>query len=295
MKTILVPTDFSEPALYALKIAASIAKKTYAQIRLVHAYNLPSSEAREAVNFKEFYKQVSIDKEKKLGALTKMSFLNGITVSKHFEDNMKPWELVNDEKYKNADLIVIGSHGNSGYQKLFIGSNTEKIIRMADAPVLTVKKSDDNFDIKNMVFASDFSEETYPVFEKIKFFTELYKMHVDLLKVITPHNFEKSSTSKELMDSFAKSFKLTNYTINVYNAGSIENGILGFSNEQKTDLIAIETHGRSGINHLIGGNLAENIADDAKLPVLTIKIKEDNQTHKKAQHPTKNYANWGTE
>ena len=70
-----------------------------------------------------------------------MNILREIKVSKHIVTNILMWELVNDDKYKDADLIVIGSHGKSGFQKAFIGSNTEKIVRMADIPVLTIKNS----------------------------------------------------------------------------------------------------------------------------------------------------------
>ena len=295
MKTILVPTDFSEHALYALKTAAIIAKKMYAQIRLVHTFDLPSKEAQEDAQFKDFYDQLSAAKKEKLDALTKMDFLKGITVSVHFEPNMKPWEMVTKDKYKNADLIVIGSNGKSGSHDLFIGSNAEKIIRMASAPVLTVKKEDEVFDIRKIVFASDFHDDSYTVFKKIKFFIDFYKAQVDLLKVITPRYFETTNTSTKLMKDFAKKFNLTNFTINTWNDSNIEDGILNFSNRQKTDLIAIETHGKSGVNHIIGGNLAENIADDAKLPVLTIKINEKEQHHKKGQHQSTDYENWGAE
>jgi nucleotide-binding universal stress UspA family protein len=294
MKTILVPTDFSEYALYALKTAAIIAKKMYAQIRLVHTFDLSSKEAQEDAQFKDFYDQLSAAKKEQLDALSNMDFLKGITVNVHFEPNMKPWEMVTKDKYKNADLIVIGSNGKSGSRDLFIGSNAEKIIRMASAPVLTVKKEDEFFDIRKIVFASDFHDDSYTVFKKIKFFIDFYKAQVNLLKVITPRYFETTNTSTGLMNDFAKKFNLTNFTINTWNDSNIEDGILNFSNRQKTDLIAIETHGKSGVNHIIGGNLAENIADDAQLPVLTIKIEEE-KDHKKGQRQPTDYENWGAE
>lgn len=200
-----------------------------------------------------------------------------------------------DDKYKNADLIVIGTHGKNSTNKFFIGSNAEKIIRIADVPVLTVKKNDDNFNMKKMVFASDFRDESFSVFEKIKFFTDAYQAHIDLLKVITPKNFETTDVTKNLMYHFAKKFELTDYTINIYNDTSIEKGIIDFSNQQRTDLIAIETHGRTGINHIICGSLAEDVADDAKQPVLSIKIKNDQEKNKNLQQKIKGYENWGSE
>lgn len=272
MKTILVPTDFSDHALYALEVAASIAKKIEGKIKLVHVNNFPSSEFAENHYYQKFYEQTIAQAEEKLNKLVGMDILKEIKVSKHVVTNMLMWELVKDDKYKDADLIVIGSHGKSGFQKAFIGSNTEKVIRMAETPVLTIKNEHKDFNIKSIVFASDFHDDSYIVFKKIKFFADLYKVRIDLLKVITSKNFEPRSVSRKLMENFAKKFNLSNSPINIYNATNIETGIIDFSDEINANLIAIETHGRTGIAHLINGSLAEDIAIHIDRPVLSIKM-----------------------
>ena len=76
------------------------------------------------------------------------------------------------------------------------------------------------------------------------------------------------------MEDFVKKFKLSNYTINIYNSRNIEKGITDFSDEVNADLIAIETHGRIGIAHLINGSLAEDVANHIDRPILSIKIQE---------------------
>lgn len=91
MKTILIPTDFSEHALYALKLAASIAKKMQAEIKLVHSYTLSSSDiVADDLTLSDFYKQIKEMEKKELKALTKMKFLKGIRVSNHIENDLKP-------------------------------------------------------------------------------------------------------------------------------------------------------------------------------------------------------------
>ncbi len=296
MKTILVPTDFSDHALYALRVAASIAKKMNAEIKLTHVYNIPSYEFSEDIYYeKEYNNIIKTQAEEKLNTLADMDILKGIEVSEQCVTNMLMQELATDEKYKDVDLIVMGSHGKSGLSKIFIGSNTEKIVRLAESPVLTIKNEHTDFSIKKMVFASDFYDESYTVFEKIKFFADLYETHLDLLKVITPKDFEPTPVSRKLMEDFAKKFKLKDYAINIYNATSIEKGITDFSDETNTDLIAIETHGRTGIAHLINGSMAEDVANHIDRPVLSIKMAEILRfTSKKSGHP-KNYKNWGAE
>ena len=71
-----------------------------------------------------------------------------------------------------------------------------------------------------------------------------------------------------------KSLSLKIFYINIYNATSIEKGIIDFSDEINANLIAIETHGRTGIAHLIFGSLAEDIANHINRPVLSIKMEE---------------------
>jgi nucleotide-binding universal stress UspA family protein len=295
MKTILVPTDFSDHALYALKVAANIAKKINAEIKLVHVNNLPLTEFAENKYYTEFYEQEIKAAEEKLNNLLEVDFLKEIKVSKHIVSNILMWELVKNDKYKNVDLIVIGSHGKSGFQNAFIGSNTEKIVRMAEAPVLTIKNEHKVFNIKSMVFASDFFSESYSVFKKIKFFADLYKVRTYLLKVITSKNFEPTSVSRKLMEDFAKEFKLKESQLNIYNATSIEKGIIDFSNEINANLIAIETHGRTGISYLINGSLAEDIANHIDRPVLSIKIKGDQKYASKTGDYPNNFTNWGAE
>ena len=296
MKTILVPTDFSDHALYALKVAASIAKKINAAIKLVHVYNLPSYVFTEDIYYaEENNKIIKAQAEKKLNALIEMDFLKEIVITQHFELNMPMWKLAIDKKYKDADLIVMGSHGNSGLSKIFIGSNTEKIVRLAKSPVLTIKNEHEDFKVKKMIFTSDYYGESYTVFEKIKFFADIYEAHIHLLKVITPIEFEPTPISKKLMEDFVEHFKLTDYSINIYNATSIEKGITDFSDEINADLIAIETHGRTGIAHLINGSLAEDVANHIDRPVLSIKMDEEPKDTSNLSSYPKVYRNWGAE
>ncbi len=272
MKTILVPTDFSEHALNALKVAAQVAKKIKAEIVLAHVYLFPSSEYAIDVSYQKYYNEIIVEAKEKLNALTKMDFLKGIEIKEHYASNTPMWKLVCDDLFKDVDLIVLGSHGKSGFNQAFLGSNTEKIIRMASVPVLTIKDRPTEFKVNSIVFASNFHDESYPAFEKIKFFADLYEAHIYLLKIITPKYFEPTAVSEGLLNRFAKEFKLKDYSVNIYNAKNIETGIIDFGNEKDTDLIAIETHGRTGFAHLINGSLAEGIARHLPKPVLSIKI-----------------------
>lgn len=273
MKKILVPTDFSNHALYALKVAASIARKIKAEIELLHVCNLISAGAQQYhYYYAKYNKEIIQVANKELNKLIPLDFNKDIVIKKHIISDMQIWEAVCDDKFADVDLIVMGSHGTSGFNNFFLGSNTEKIVRRADAPVLTIKNNIEDFTIKKVVFASNFLDESYQGFEKIKFFVDIYNAHIDLLKIITSKNFEPTPISQKLIRIFIGRFNLKDYSVNIYNAHNIENGIIDFCEQNGSDLVAIETHGRTGFAHLINGSLAENIAKDETKPVLSIKM-----------------------
>ena len=84
-----------------------------------------------------------------------------------------------------------------GVHEVFIGSNTEKVVRLADCPVLTVKDRHADFNPKNVVFASNFYGEANDNFDQISDFISLFDAHVHLLKVNTPDHFESTSYTEK--------------------------------------------------------------------------------------------------
>jgi len=295
MKSILVPTDFSNHALFALKVASNIARKIDVEINLIHVCNTVS--AAGAMEFHYFYTKYNTEliqiANQKLDQLIESDFVHGVKIKKHIVSDKLMWEAVCDKEFVDVDLIVLGSHGTSGFNNHFLGSNTEKIVRLANPPVLTIKNEIEDFTIRKIVFASNFLEESYEAFEKIKFFVDIYNAHLDLLKVITPKTFESTPISEKLFEDFIKKFNLKNYTANIYNAHNIEKGIIDFSDVQEADLIAMETHGRTGFAHLINGSLAEDIVKHEAKPVLSIKIPSQSISVSKFVKGKKHHTNWG--
>ena len=76
------------------------------------------------------------------------------------------------------------------------------------------------------------------------------------------------------MEKFAKKLGLKNYTINVYNDLTEEEGIIYFAESIKADMIAMATHGRTGFAHVLAGSIAEEVVSHAKRPVLTLVTKK---------------------
>ncbi|MCB0760792.1 MAG: universal stress protein [Flavobacteriales bacterium] len=275
MKKILVPTDFSECAKYAAEVAASIAKKTGARIYLLHALDVPQysrndsfatmTDTAEGIFLMKYTKQ-------NFAKLLREPFFEGVNVGEVVQFENAYETITQQAKEHDIDMIVMGSHGTSGFDEQFIGSTAEKVIRLANCPVLTIKKQHTDFAPKNLVYASNFYGESTEGFEKVRKFAKIFGTEVQLLKVITPSNFETTPYSLELVESFAKEMKLENYTANIYNHHNIVDGVNEFCEANDVELIAMETHGRTGLSHLLKGSIAEDVTNHSKLPVFTTRI-----------------------
>ncbi len=274
MKKILVPIDFSEISIRALKVAVEIAKKHKDSVlSIVHVYEKPvyGVSLGFGIDTKKL-REIRQELVKEMELLTQKSFLKGIHLNTHIIADVDVADIINYKNIPSQDLVVMGSHGAKGMKELFIGSNTEKFIRMSTTPVLTIKPSKNKPSFKSVVFASNFSKESEKGFQKIKTFIEAFNMHIHLLKVITPVNFENTNDSIKSMENFAKNVGIKKCTYHVFNSMSVESGVLEFSSEKKIDLIALETHGRTGVSYLINGSIAGDIVNHSNGPVLTVRM-----------------------
>ena len=279
MKRILVPTDFSDCSMHALRVAAEFARKLDCAITLAHVYEVPiyGLEVGGMAGLSYDGKALAEIKEKiheELVKISKLDYLQGITLEKMVLAERSITEILEHEKLKDVELIVMGSHGASGIKESLIGSNTEKIVRKADYPVLTIKQEIKDFDATNIVFASDFYGEIGPAFDKFRKIMDPFNPNYHLLKVVTASRFERSLTSEKLMSDFAEKHNLENYTLNVFNDDTVEEGVLNFADTIEADLVCMPTHARTGISYLINGSITEDLVNHSATPMMSIHILE---------------------
>ena len=275
MKKIVVPTDFSECAENALRVAADVARQSKeSAIHLVHVYERPiSGIALEFYIDNRELNQIREQIHRQMERLVRQDYLDGIEIHKHYIEKKEVWEIPNLKSFKDAELIVMGTHGIKGWQEFFIGSNTQKIVQIAECPVFAIKEHIEKFTINSMVFASNFSSEADLVFVKIKKLATMFGATVHLLRVNTDIHFETTHHSRDMMETFAGKFYLTQYTTNIYYDETVEDGILRFCEKVKPDMIAIETYGRTELVHLLNPGITEHVEKHVWRPVLSVKIK----------------------
>nr|WP_297789544.1 universal stress protein [uncultured Allomuricauda sp.] len=273
MKKILVPVDFSKHSEYALEVASKIARQHEAGIILLHMIGLSdsvlaNSEIAEEAEAKYFLKLA----KEKIKEFTAKEYLKDISVEAIIQNYKDFTEVNNVAQEQNCDLVVMGSHGTGGLSELFVGSNTEKVVRTSDLPVIVIKKPHDEFSINKMVLATDLSKESIPVYKKAKAFAELFSASLEVVYINSSGaNFMGFDDVEKRIESFKKELG-QEINVNFYNHHSVERGILNYCFEKDADLLVIPTHGRKGLAHFVVGSLAENVSNHAKIPVMTIKL-----------------------
>ena len=277
MKKIIVPIDFSEHSEFALEAAAMLAKKHNAEILALHMLEISdavlthSSEEQQSKAF--FLLKIA---ENKFESFLDKDYMSGVKVTpivKHF----KVFSEVNDvAKEHDVDLIVMGSHGASGVKEFLVGSNTEKVVRNSDIPVLVVKHNPILIEFENVVFACDFSEDAVDAYLKAeKMFEELgSKIHLVFVNLPNVGFRSTQEMEKRVADFMKKANGNLSKMRDVHFVSdySVEQGVINFANSMGADLIAIATHGRKGLAHFFEGSISEDLANHSALPVITFKI-----------------------
>lgn len=141
-KKILCPTDFSAPAEESVHTAAEMAQQLGAELILLNVIPvLPTLPPDPNYVFKvpEYERYLHSDAERQLNALAARLTAMNIKVRPLISHGPVAEEIVTVAKTENADLIVIATHGSRGWHRLVFGSVAEKVVRLAECPVLTVR------------------------------------------------------------------------------------------------------------------------------------------------------------
>jgi nucleotide-binding universal stress UspA family protein len=284
MIKVLVPFDFSQTANFALNFATGLSSNyPNIEVTVLHVIETPVATGMGTMgggleSIPDFENQIFfmelVEARKKqlkkieesytdvvLKVKTKMilgSVFKGIS------------EYINDQ---GPDLIVMGSKGASGLEEVLVGSNTEKVVRNATCPVITIKAETDVSKMKKVVFASDFRDSSDEIANRIKRIQAVFDAQFYFVVVNTPGNFETTRESMNRIRAFAQKHQFENIKAEVYNSLSEESGIIEFADDIDADMIAMTTHGRTGLLHLITGSIAEDVVNHSKRPVWTYKMK----------------------
>ena len=196
-------------------------------------------------------------------------------------------EILRVAKEEKVDLIAMGKRGLGLKDRILLGSNTNKVLRMANAPVLAVRhKKGDKIDIKKILVPTDLSGHTLTSLDFAIDLANRFNSTIYLLHILELHHSYEISTSKiieelrllalkELRSYLEKIPKEKIKGINIKEMVTLYLrawfGIINFAEENGIDLIIMTTHGRKGLARFMLGSTAEKVISESPCPVLAIK------------------------
>jgi nucleotide-binding universal stress UspA family protein len=269
MKRIIVPCDFSGPAVRAFRFAVDVAAQSGGEVHLLHVIEVPVLQDLAVLSFED-----GLFKELRAQAALEMR-----TLSVGVPDSVRVIHAIRfGSMHKlipiyvsaaDADLIIMGTHGASGLREFFVGSNAEKVVRTSAVPVITVKDKYDGA-VKRIVFPctpeNEFQEE---LAHKVKALQQFFQTRLHIVWINSPLYPERDVAVQERLEAFAERLGFENYTVNIYHDMDAEAGILNFARQVEADMIALGTHGRQGIAHVLHGSMAEDIVNHARSMIWT--------------------------
>lgn len=274
MKKILVPVDFSEVSEYALQFAVELAVEQGASIRLLNS--------AEAAYFREAQYQTFVDP--KLMDTIHRSITDRLhrmiddlgEVEVEIDAKVTVSDLLSsvkaEVKAKGIDLIVMGTRGSSGLEELLIGSNTERVVRHIDCPVISVPEPAALQDIKKILVPIDLKEIRISFLNEVAMLQKTFDAELEFIWVKTPHHIENEEMVAAEMKRIFDALDISNYCFAVVKNVFPSDGIYMEVEDTGADMVAMATHARRGISHWLSGSLTEDTVNHVHVPVWSFKI-----------------------
>ncbi|MCF6170200.1 MAG: universal stress protein [Bacteroidales bacterium] len=275
MKTILVAIDFSKNATHALRYALLFANKLQTNIHLVWVDNTTSDESVTDTIEGELRREKKAYMKKIIEDYQPMLEQGKIDVI--FRKGRIYQEVNKVAREIKAEMIFTGTHGVSGYEQYWIGSNAYRIMTQAPCPMITIR-CDFEFDktIKNILLPLDSSLETK---QKLPFACNLAKGFGSVIHLLEVYNTPIKVIRKRI-NQFGQEAKKSltkekvNFKLEKIEAGNVAASILNYSNDHNIDLIMMMTEQGTTTANKYLGPYAQQLINNSKVPVLSLRAKE---------------------
>jgi nucleotide-binding universal stress UspA family protein len=279
IKNILTPTDFSATAHLAIEHSAFMARLSKATLHLLHVIkiseftytiNNPAAIGNDIKDIENFSLQ-------KLNEIAEQLCIKyGISVNTLISKGNPAEEIEIAVTNYNIDIVIMGTHGASGFNEYFIGSNAHKTIKKCHCPVLTVQVDSKKIGFHDIVLPIENTHHSLEKVNKTIDFAKLYASKIHLLGVhhkiegATEKQFELMLENVETVISHAG----LSYDRTIVKGDNLAEQTLKYATKNNADLIVVLTDHESELNDSLLGALAKQMVNHSKIPVLSIKPKE---------------------
>lgn len=267
IKRILTPVDLSENSLLALEHGTFMAKLFKADMVLTHV--VPNSGV-----FSKKENTIDPEIETKLNKLAQeIRIKNGCKVDVSIKHGKISKQVVEAAKEFAADMIILGTHGVSGFEEFFMGSNAFRVITESDCPVLSVQEHSQKMGFSTILCPIDNSA---PSRQKLRFAAELAKHYgskIQLLGILTVEENSLTAKFNKMFDQIEEYLTKRDikFTSELVYGENIATTTLKYGEKMGSDLIVIMTEQEDNLTGIFLGPYAQQIVNHSKIPVMSIK------------------------
>jgi nucleotide-binding universal stress UspA family protein len=276
MKTILFPTDFSKNALHASFYAAMLANIYDAKIILLNVDYIPmvpvnhhSQEAQNAIilSMKKAHEDLKIFRDK----FIENTGMNPTRVLQQVVYGYPADRIVQEAKYLNVDMIVMGTKGASNFLDKWLGTNAQKVMQNADCPVWIIPQKARVKQPKKIMYAADFKEDEIVATQKVLGITEPLNA---FCKVIHVHDIfesvEKNVIKKQVI-ALNEEFEEEGVFARNLDRTDIIEGLEVYMESFKPDVLALAVHEKSFLEYFFNESVTKHFVHGSQLPILTFR------------------------
>lgn len=276
---ILIPFDFSEQSRFAVDYAADFTANFDVEILLLHVLELSAfADVNREGHFEDLMgiNTEMLEMQRKT-AVSKMTALRDELqgrfpkLAAHIKMGPLTETILSFARRRKVDLILMGTKGAESLRSWISGSETQVIARRSEIPVCSVMTGKSKSEIDDILFISDFKDTELapdPVITKL---VRGLGARLHLL-YICDKELKSDEAVREMMTAYINEHGLDPHELHIHHESSVVEGIHHFGQMDEMDLIALGTHGRKGINHLIRGSIAEKLINHLHKPVLVYRI-----------------------
>lgn len=272
MKTILVPTDFSQNADNALYYAIDIAKKLNAKLILLHAYQIEYANSYVPADFIIVEKKdKKKESERQLKALTmKIRHAGNISHEILSIEGFTIDVITDIIKKKGVDLVVMGTKGESNFANVIFGSNTAKIIEKATCPVIAVPQDSSFRIIERITYASAFNKSDL---RSLQILVEIFRAFDAKIKVLhfidgSESDIVEQEDVEEFKREVAKKISYDKISFQVLKTNDVESSLEEYLDKGETDLLVMSAHHRGFFDKLFGKSVTKHMVYHTSIPLM---------------------------
>jgi nucleotide-binding universal stress UspA family protein len=268
MKKILVPTDFSENALKALKYAVNLANKTDSSIIVLNTYQLNYG-AGQLLSIDNILQE---DREEQMKALLQSihPLLNkNLKIESYIEKGNTVEIISKIADYLKIDLILMGTTGAGGMKKMFMGSTAGHVIKNAEIPVLAIPSEYSEKAIKKITLALDSKQlKSNSVLTPLLELLKVHKANLNLLIIANDDNDTVGIDADLLL--YLEQLGIR-FSYSKISSNSVTEGIIEFVRNKKSSLLCLIHHNRGWFENIFHRSISENMAFESHIPLLVLR------------------------